>query len=432
MKSGLPFFSGVGKIKNALLCAVMLAGIVAFIQIARASVLYSYTLSDQNIGQASNGTANLYNGFIFYVDGTSRIDSFTLKTPLAQSNSSPNSITYKLVNAAGTTLDTKTDLDRVTASNTEYTISLTAPQTLSTGYYFYGSHYNSGTGVVKGRTVDTTKAIGCGKSNFNVTSGTIVDYTTSCGGTERIYFKANGDLVSTITFTQPVASQELTDFSNWYLTYGYATTTPLGGGTGDSRITVYYSTTSSSTATYTDSATTYQTVSDVQSATVPKSRALIQIPEVNGKDWWVWGKLFDFYGNVAASSTPFQFSVDIPGDITFTSASTTAELATTCDSADGAFANSICKLLQAVFYPSQQSIDNFSDLKDALENKPPFGYISSFNDAMGDLSSGASSTLDLSDLSGIGIFDDFRDLLEWVLWFLFGFWVYNKFRHMKF
>jgi len=426
MKSRLPF------LKTAVLATVLFAGVLATVQYAWASVLYSYTVSDQGTGQAGNGTANLYNGFLFYVDGSARIDSFTLKTPTAQSNSTPNGMTYKLVNAAGTTIDTKTDNDRSTASNTEYTVNLSTPRTLSTGYYFYGSHYNSGTGVVKGRHTDTTKAIGCNKTNFDVTSGTIVDYATSCGGTERIYFKANGDLVSTITFTQPVASQELTDFSNWYLTYGYATTTPLGGGTGDSNITIYYSKTSSSTATYTDSATTYQTVSDVQSATVPKSHALVQIPEINNTQWWVWGKLFDFYGNVAASSTPFQFGVDIPGDITFTSASTTADLATTCDSSSGVFANSLCKLLQAVFYPSQQSIDNFSDLKAALENKPPFGYISSFNDAMGDLSSGASSTLDLSDLSGIGIFDDFRDLLDWVLWFLFGFWVYNKFRHMKF
>jgi len=237
---------------------------------------------------------------------------------------------------------------------------------------------------------------------------------------------------SYLAFTSPTSGQNLDDFATWGLEYAYSTSTPLGGGTGSSTIVVYYSKTSSSTAAYSDSDTAYQVTTDMQTAAVPKGRSLIQIPETNGQSWWTWAKLFDFYGNQAAVTTPFQFTVDFPTGQDFTSASSTADLATTCDTGSGAFANSLCKLLQAVFYPSQQSIDNFSSLKEAMQNKPPFGYFTALSTALSDLSASSSASVDLSDLSGIGIFDDFRTLISWVLWLLFGFWIYNKFRHMKF
>lgn len=252
-----------------------------------------------------------------------------------------------------------------------------------------------------------------------------------------VYFQITGagggpSSPSYLAYTSPTSGQNLDDFATWGLEYSYSTSTPLGGGTGSSTIVVYYSKTSSSTATYSDSDTAYQVTTDLQTAAVPKGHSLIQIPEVNGQQWWTWAKLFDFYGNQAAATTPFQFTVDFPTGQDFTSASSTADLATTCDTSSGAFANSLCKLLQAVFYPSQQSIDNFSSLKEAMQNKPPFGYFTALYSAISNISASATSTVDLSDLSGIDIFDDFRTLISWVLWLLFGFWVYNKFRHMKF
>lgn len=94
----------------------------------------------------------------------------------------------------------------------------------------------------------------------------------------------------------------------------------------------------------------------------------------------------------------------------------------------------LCNLIAYLFVPSQASMDRFGNLVATFEHKPPFGYLTSFSDAVSGLSStSTTSTLDLSPLSGaVSVFAPLKTMQAWLFWFLFGFWAYNKFRHMKF
>jgi len=86
----------------------------------------------------------------------------------------------------------------------------------------------------------------------------------------------------------------------------------------------------------------------------------------------------------------------------------------------------------SLFVPSAGNLYNFTGLKDAIQNKPPFGYVSSIITALSTLSTSTTSTIDLSSLSGASdVFDTLKTFASGLIWLVVAFWVFRKFRHIE-
>lgn len=80
------------------------------------------------------------------------------------------------------------------------------------------------------------------------------------------------------------------------------------------------------------------------------------------------------------------------------------------------------------FYPSENSLLRFSDLKTQMENKPPFGYFGVLSSALSALNNTDSAIFVLETEGNIqtNIFDPLKTGMTWLLWFVFGFWLYKR------
>jgi len=204
-----------------ILFAVLLGALLFYGYSASAAVIEQWapTGNLENIGQGGDSTANTYDGFIFTVPIPTTITTITLKTPQAQGLVSPNSMDYALISSAGTVLASQTVTNQPTiAAATEYTIDV--PDTaVAAGTYFFGSNYNSGTGVVKGYTSSTSAYYtgGCLFENQATTTFSLA----SCSGEKRsVYFKINNTNTNAINITYPVdGSTGMDNFGLWNIAY---------------------------------------------------------------------------------------------------------------------------------------------------------------------------------------------------------------------
>lgn len=116
-----------------------------------------------------------------------------------------------------------------------------------------------------------------------------------------------------------------------------------------------------------------------------------------------------------------------------TSTASSSEWVLTCDSVSGAFSNSFCSVLVYLFIPKSADFTRWSDLKSELDTKPPFGYFSSFSEAISALSTSSPSSIAFADLSSLdtSLFDRFKTGFSWVLWVMFGFWGFQKLREIQ-
>lgn len=94
----------------------------------------------------------------------------------------------------------------------------------------------------------------------------------------------------------------------------------------------------------------------------------------------------------------------------------------------GCFQNAIAFL----FFPSSTSLNRFINLKDEIQNKPPFGYATAYISVLDDLNSSASSSfmLSIEDNISNNIFSPLREGLVKIIWFCFAVWVFNRLRHL--
>lgn len=108
----------------------------------------------------------------------------------------------------------------------------------------------------------------------------------------------------------------------------------------------------------------------------------------------------------------------------------------------GGVAWGICKVMVSLLVPSQDSLNNFTNLKNDLSAKPPFGYITVYSTALDTLSNATSTTstlstvtstaeLQLSTWSQIGVFSQIRTAFEWFLYFVVGVWIFNRLRKLS-
>jgi len=258
-------------------------------------------------------------------------------------------------------------------------------------------------------------------------------------GTQELAVQINGNAGNAVSISYPTIIN-ISDFNYFILNYN------VQAGAID--FNVDYATSSSNLG----SAATRFTDTNSTAATPPSITA-VQVFDGNiavaksrdfnlGESWYMQARLVEASSSTQlASSTITTMQIQsntlldtLPFLNPIVSNSTSTDIILTCDPDDPLFTRSFCNLFSYLFVPPQSAWNGFKQLRTDLENKPPFGYITSAIDAISGLSSAASSTVDLPDLSALD--DDFftpiKTFLSWVLYVLTGFWVYNKFRHFKF
>jgi hypothetical protein len=148
---------------------------------------------------------------------------------------------------------------------------------------------------------------------------------------------------------------------------------------------------------------------------------------------WDWSIIFtrpgffiDEYSILHAGSNYFwagRFTVDSTVQEIYTAY-------TTCSITDlaGCFQNAIVFL----FYPSQSSLNDFSNLYDAIKDKPPFGYISAVQTSLQGINDTGTSvfTLETMPILDTYIFTPVRTAIIWILWLAFIFMFYHRLKNI--
>ena len=148
---------------------------------------------------------------------------------------------------------------------------------------------------------------------------------------------------------------------------------------------------------------------------------------------WDWSIIFtrpgffiDEYSILHSGSNYFwsgRFTIDSSVEEIYTAY-------TTCSITDlaGCFQNAIVFL----FYPSQSSLNDFSNLYDAIKDKPPFGYISAVQTALQGINDTGTSvfTLETMPILDTYIFTPVRTALIWIMWLAFIFMFYHRLKNI--
>ena len=155
--------------------------------------------------------------------------------------------------------------------------------------------------------------------------------------------------------------------------------------------------------------------------------------------------LDDINGNVASSSLiTFRTSADLGGvkidnsyylpTATTTASSTPENLQISCDSSSGLIEYSTCLMFSWLFTPSDKTLNRWVELKNDLSNKAPFGYFTSLNNSINTITTATSSkAFLLADLSGLNnnFFNKINSILSFILWSVYGFSLFNRFKHFN-
>jgi len=132
-----------------------------------------------------------------------------------------------------------------------------------------------------------------------------------------------------------------------------------------------------------------------------------------------------------------------PNSITPNATSTDPSNNITCNESSTFFGNSLCALFQYLFVPDNQYMNNFTNLKSRVENKPPFGYVTVFTTQIQNLSTATSTTstafdsissaqnMQLASIATLSIFDWLRTAFGWFLWVAFVFYIYHRFKNFS-
>jgi len=131
-------------------------------------------------------------------------------------------------------------------------------------------------------------------------------------------------------------------------------------------------------------------------------------------------------GSPVATSTPITFSYSAGG---YTYTTSTGFVGTTCNSTSVDF---LTGLLCSAFVPQQISLTQFNTLYTKVSNKPPIGYLSAISTLISGTSTATTAIDNLNIPAGTSSpFTILRSGMIWILWLLFGFWVFTKIRHFQ-
>lgn len=128
------------------------------------------------------------------------------------------------------------------------------------------------------------------------------------------------------------------------------------------------------------------------------------------------------------TSTFWYQGESIPTFTTNTSHNFFAQVADNCNNVDGIVASGICNSVAFLFMPDESILNKYAVLKDQIAAKPPFGYITVYTNTMNGFTSSttATSTVDMSNLSQMSFFDTIRTALSWLVYLVFGLWVFHR------
>lgn len=146
--------------------------------------------------------------------------------------------------------------------------------------------------------------------------------------------------------------------------------------------------------------------------------------------------IYDQYGTLVATSSIISFTINqgFGASGSWSSPTSTAtSTSITCDSTSGAFAYSLCFLAQALFIPSSDATNEFQNIGNLVSSKPPMGYFNQIKAAINSLSTNASSTFVLANLTSMNttLITPIKTMLQLALWFVFGFWLFHRARHLQ-
>jgi len=421
-----------------------LFSLVALAAIALSPVIPAHAAYFQQYGTSTNGNYWLldnggganrhgigHGGFNFLTTGgITGLEFYAIKEPGASYNVDialrTGSITGTIV--ASTTIY-NTAIQETLATTTAV---FSAPYTInSTSTSYYLTFTSTDTGDPYTQPPLDWIAIGANTSSTN--PGTLYEQAKTSGSwsakaafNDNIVFSFLSGQEAVI-LESPAASSVITPFSSWVarLTYGYVD--------GDLQVAVDYGN-APGNLQFTDITSTSTQelpfIAQNLSVSVPLSRALTP-----GFSYWARTRLVR-NGVTEYTSLTNDFIVSEDGVAGYLGSSFLNASSTNysfCDDITdgGSFLPATCRFFGALFVPDEGVWASFINLKTALENKPPFGYITAITAAL-NFSSSSSSTIAFGGLSGIGIFDQFKTLTTWLLWIAFSFWIFNRFRHFQF
>jgi hypothetical protein len=246
----------------------------------------------------------------------------------------------------------------------------------------------------------------------------------SKGGYSEPYLVILGEpYTNNISFVIPTASTT-EDFDYWSLSYGFADGVEIGGGSPNTgQIVIVYNFVGASTST--DSLYVFEWAE--ATAIIGKTRATFTLG-----DWSATAYLYNSSSSLVASST-IGFNINLSGGAYAVPTSTSPTATSSCVSGNF-FENGLCYLFNALLVPSQSSLNRFTALKTDITNKPPLGYFNRAKDLiLGFGTTTATSTIPLQSLEGLktGFLGDLRAGLQWLLWIVFLFWIFNRLRNLQ-
>ncbi len=95
-------------------------------------------------------------------------------------------------------------------------------------------------------------------------------------------------------------------------------------------------------------------------------------------------------------------------------------------------AGCIQNALLFLFYPSSNSLSQFTGLYSTIENKPPFGYVTAINSILKNLNDTETAIFELQSMTLLNtyIFIPFREAINWLMWLGFAFILFHRFKNI--
>ena len=348
-------------------------------------------------------------------------------------NSGSARIFLKSSSCSGSTLGTSGDIN---ANSADMDFIFGSPISITSGTTYFIVFDRNDTGA-KYIQRDTTNPYAGGQAwEWNGSS-----YVSDSGSDMRFEVYNNAPTSPTVSITFPTStSTPISEFSEWEIHY----VIPSGES---STSTDFYSKqvyvgSSSSTISTLAGATSFFSPSSPNDLSITKPFGML-----GGTGTWYaqayliyWESIYDEVPDISATSTVISFVLNgqesVGGSYTTpTSTATSTEWVMTCDPDDPFFERSICNVMKFLFYPSGGIMNNFQSLYTDIQNKPPFGYYSKIKLVLEGISTSTTSTYTFADISGSlsnTLFNPLRTGISWLLYLMFGFWIFHRARHIEF
>ena len=140
-------------------------------------------------------------------------------------------------------------------------------------------------------------------------------------------------------------------------------------------------------------------------------------------------ELYDGNGGYSSPSSDITFNTTALQNLT-----TPAWAAETCDwTSPSTWTGCFNNLVHGLFYPSSESVNQFSNLYNNFKNKPPFGYVTAVISQLKNVNDTNTSVFSLQSLPILNtmIFNPMRLGIVWLLWVGFAFVIYHRLKNIQ-